>query len=509
MNPLRPSVQRRHRILRLQRLDMATTGLLAALVVTSLLLVRFLFFQPETAALVQAGGPGARYHTPSAALGKPDPQDLIVPEQLALLYAGGSGDTGLSTPTRGSSPGTYQRVWQAVLQLMGTITAGQMAAAHQEGFKPVAEALAALAAESASANTVGVDVTLGYGISQRDLLTAAQEAPPANSPSPTFDRIVLLSGTPGGGPEVFLLAGSTATGVPLTAEQFSPLRALVAGVRDHVAGAAYPLRPLGGTGVLSPAVKQAVAARQAILVPYNFAWQPVAMQSERLNSVALATAIFPDMLDVATAQSDGVLIYTNSMYWLLKIVPKAGQETLFVPSPTSSPAPRWYPGLQQVLNYVYRVGGWPGSAWLAGFSQTPGSCLARCEVVSRSYDFSVDAGGLPVLEPPGTNALAVTLTGDSGQPSSYSRVIPLAGQSVLVSSQAIRPATAAAIALAGAGQTGSEVLQIFPAMTPSRGQLRPVWAVVLGDPNPSGGAPQTVLVDAYSGTLLSAPAGGG
>jgi hypothetical protein len=33
-----------------------------------------------------------------------------------------------------------------------------------------------------------------------------------------------------------------------------------------------------------------------------------------------------------------------------------------------------------------------------------------------------------------------------------------------------------------------------------------VWAVVFG--NPSGGAPQTILVDAFTGTILAGAAGG-
>ncbi len=515
MNAQRPSVRRRLRILRRQRLDIATTGFLAALVVASLVLARFLFFEPETAALVQAGVPAAIYHAPSAAVGRPTPENVILPEQLALLYAGGAGDTGLSTPTVGSSPDAdYQEIWHAVRQVLGTVTAGQIGAARQMGFKPVAEALAGLETAPVSAGTIGVDVTLGYGISWRDLRAAAQSPLPASSPSPTFDRIVLLSGMRGGAPQMFLLSGAAATDVPLTSAQVAPLKTLVAGLRSHVVGAAYSLRPLEGAGALPAAVRQAVAAPQAILVPYGFPWQPVAMQPEKLRPQALATAIFPDMLDVAEGHSHGADLYTNSQHWLLNILPNAGQATLFVPVVTPTAAPGWYRGLQEVLGYVYRVGGWPASVWLAGSAQTPATCLAQCEVVARSYVFSVDAGGLPVVEASGSNAVSVTLAGNSGQPTSYSRFIPIVppgGAPVDVSGQPIGAEEAAATALAATGQAGTEILQIFPAMTPRPGlqQLRPVWAVVLANPNPSGGGPQTALVDAYSGTLLSARAGGG
>lgn len=505
MTPERPSVLRRRRLLRRKRLDAATSIALSALVLASLVLVGVLFVQPRAAPLAQVG-PGAVYHTPVAQEGEPTPEDVVVPEQLALLYGGGSVDAGLSVPGGATTNATdFRRVWQAILQVLGQVSVGQISGARHIGFKPVAEAVAALPASGG----VGVDATLGYDISWNDLLTAAGESPAPSGQSPTLDRIIVLSSTPGGGPELFLVSGASAAAIPLAGAQVSGLAAMLAGLRGHVVGSAYALRPLNATGALPASVARAVAVPQALLVPFDFPWQPVSLLPEALDAQALASAIFPDPLDVAQAISHGTQTFTNSQDWLLTVGPTAGEATFFRAPAQGGSAPGWYPGLRQVLNYVYRAGGWPASAWLSGFAHNAGTCLVACAVESRQYAFSVDAGGLPVLEPPGDSALTVTLADASGQPTSYTRDIPLSGAAQEAPSAPLPAATAAAIALQGAPSGDTEILQIFPAMAPrpSRGELRPAWAVVVA--NPFGGASQVVLVDAYSGTLLAGAQGGG
>ena len=504
---LRESVRRRRRIVGMRRWDFATSCLLGVLVLGSLALGGLLFYEPvgtTSAALPLATGSSISYPVSTSDVTNESPSSLVLPVQETILFAGEDGDVGFSPKVHGP---TYE-VWAMLGHLLATLSASQVASAKRVGFKPVAEALNALNTLPTSQHAFGVDASFASVAPWADWLAAIGGNGGA-ARGPSFDRAIVLSPGLHGGGTLYLLAGASGEEIPLTAGEMTQLQSVVPPIRFLPSGSGvYRAGPLPPLGDLSPLLRQALALPGAVVVPTTIPGKPEALATEPLNPAHLEAAVFPDPLEVTADTSRQPNVFTNPQHWLLQVNTDTGQLTLSVPS-SSAPAaaPVWYQGLTAALNYVDRVGGWPSTAWLASSAAArSGRCLGlECQASATGYDFSVWAGDLAVLPLPGRNVLAVTMSGDSTQPSSYARLVPVAG-SVEPVPHAV-PYTAAAAAEAalqvatchGGSAAQLEVLQVFPAMVarPSLQQLRPVWVVMLG--GGATGNPQTVFVDAYDG----------
>lgn len=494
-----PWLRRRADLRRRRAWQRATNWALGALVVLSVVLGTVLW----SGALWRNRLPpvGAPYQAPNT-VQRAGPASVLLPDRLIVLYPG-------AASVQVAEGTNFAVIWSAAKRILTHLRPAQFAVGSNVGYKAVARRSLSLQGSGA-----GLEIDFG-SVFPWSTLDAALGGPAAwrSRPNPLLDTIILLPGaspprcplvaSSGGSAAVdFFLGSDPGLQVPLDPRAYCALAAVLGNGQGRVAG--YPVAPIV---VDSPAAALPVAP--GVLAPTVFPWRPVRLLNEPLNADRLALSIFEDAGAVVIGHAGGGLtVFRDPQDRTLSV--GAGRAVLVVPAPpaAASSAPDWVVGLREAIGYVNTRGGWPRSTWLAW---SRAECtLVKCDPGAYQYGFATSFESLPVLSPTGTPpALSVQIMGGSGQPTLYTRAVPVPGPLVTAGGQGPGAISAeqAVLALAAtppASLLGAspEVVGVLPAWAPipTAHVLEPVWALQVHE-GTTGGL-QTVLVDAYRRTVL-------